>query len=292
MGISQNQVLGRGKLYFEQYAPGTLVGMGERYLGNTTSFNLKNSVATIDEFDSMDETREKIESTIVQRDFAAAFAADDISSDNMAAWFGASTRSQTQAPTDNITETITVYKDRWFQLGKPTVRVLGLRNLVLISASLPRVNFQYERATGRVYVQPTAPDISDSGTSVTFTYDIGAQTTSMLVHRTQAIRGALRFVSENQLGNNTIWYFPLVSLKPDTDFLLKADTWQQLSFSLDVLKLNASTDRVYTDAEVISMSLTNDEEAALAYGSEDEIITWANELSQVIDVQFPNLNYP
>lgn len=289
----QNQVLGRGKLYFELYAPGTFVGQGERYLGNTPSFAVKNAASTLDEFDSMDETIARVESTTTQDDLSLAFAADDVSNDNLAAWFAASTQTITQANVNGLSETITVFRDRYFQLGRVAAPPTGYRNVVDVTASVnPSLNFSFDRASGRVYVLPNAPNISLSGTAVEFFYDLGAETRVILVHKQQKIRGALRFVSANPVGNNSIYYFPYVVLQPGGDFQLKVDDWQKLNFTASVLKMNSSTDRVYTDAEVVSFSATDSEEQALTYGTEAEIIAWANQLHQVIDVQLPPLPYP
>lgn len=294
----QNQVLGRGKLYFELYAPGTFVGQGERYLGNTPAFALRSTVAMLDEYDSLGETIEKVESTTTQQDLGASFTGDDISNDNLAAWFAADQGSTTQVGMSGLQETLTLFRDRWYQLGKPSNPPMGVRNIQLINASVGgspvdvTPNLSFDRPNGRVYVLPEAPVISGAGTVVTLTYDTGDNTRKTLIHKTQKVRGALRFISANAEGTNTTYYFPYVTLQPAADFNLKTDDWQKLGFSVNILKMNAVTDRVYTDSETTSEGFTPNEQEALTFGTPAQIIAWANSLEYVIDTQLPSLNYP
>lgn len=295
---NQNQVLGRGKLYFELYAPGTFIGQGERYLGNTPSLSLRAIATGVDEFDSTDETKEKTETTIIQRDLAASFTADDVSNENLSAWFATSRSSITQGAADNQTETLTLFPDRWYQLGRDANPIMGLRNVANVRASIAAaplnntLNFRFDRSNGRLYVLPDAQDVETTGTEVDLVYDLGSSARQTLIYKTQKIRGALRYIADNTEGNNPTYYFPYVVLRPESDFSLKADDWQKLGFTVDVLKMDPATDRVYLESEVTSIGFTNNEQQALGYGTEAEIIAWCNDLEYVIDTQLPAIHYP
>ena len=49
---TQKYTLGRGEVFFNKFKPGTNIGEGERYLGNTPEYSLTNDVETLDHFNS------------------------------------------------------------------------------------------------------------------------------------------------------------------------------------------------------------------------------------------------
>lgn len=105
-------------------------------------------------------------------------------------------------------------------------------------------NFEVELGTGRVYIEPDAPDIGDDD-ELTITYDQEAMTVEMVIAKGKSLYGALRFVATNPVGKKRDAYFPYVKLAPNGEYDLKGEDWQTLSFALDILKLNSITERVY-----------------------------------------------
>lgn len=72
--------------------------------------------------------------------------------------------------------------------------------------------------------------------------DIG---TLHLIGSAHQIFGALEFLSDNAVGENSNYWFPYVNLAPSGNFALKGDAWQALSFSAEALKRDAATERFY-----------------------------------------------
>ena len=56
-----------------------------------------------------------------------------------------------------------------------------------------------------------------------------------------------RYVADNPKGGNKDHYFPYVRLSPNGDINIKADEWQQLPFTVKVLKRDSETAAMYID---------------------------------------------
>lgn len=255
MTAKQNQVVGRGKLYFNQFAPGTLAGYGELYLGNTPAFSLTKAQTKLDHFDMDHGLKIKDKSVILQDETTGKFDTDNIVAANLALWFGGNKSALTQASATAATETINVIRGRTYQIGTSVTNPSGLRNISNFTAKILTVtyassNYDIDLALGRLTIHDDAATIGDDPTAPTaliLTYDVAAGARDLVIADGAMVVGALRFIADNPVGYNHDYFMPYVQLSANGDYALKADTWQQLSFNIDVLKLNDATDRVYID---------------------------------------------
>jgi hypothetical protein len=69
--------------------------------------------------------------------------------------------------------------------------------------------------------------------------------TIAVIGRADTIFGAVFFESDNAEGDNTNYWFPYCSITPNGTFALKGDTWQVMSFTIEALKRDNATQRVY-----------------------------------------------
>lgn len=106
-------------------------------------------------------------------------------------------------------------------------------------------NWEVDLGTGRVYILPDAANIDDDDL-LTITYDTGAHTVEQTISQGRSIFGAVRFISDNPVGSQRDYFFPYAKLTPDGDYALKGDDWQSMSFSLDILRRDSNTERVYS----------------------------------------------
>ena len=106
--MADNLVLGRGKLYFTPYAPGTTTGGVRGYLGNTPSFTMTQAITKLDHYSSEGGLKVKDKSVTLQTDVTLAFETDHISVANMLLWFGGNNSDAlpSDAPGDLGTVTI------------------------------------------------------------------------------------------------------------------------------------------------------------------------------------------
>lgn len=260
-------VLGRGELYFEPFTPGTKTGEGERYFGNTTTFQIARTLERQQRFTSYGGQKVEIEPLIVSESNSAQFITDNISIENIGLWYGKIFEKSDLPPRNVISENIVLRTDRYFQLGK-TIQPFGVRNVESVKLYIgtdlvPAAgNYEVNKVSGRVYIFADSPVFQvPSLTRCEFEW----RRTTVEQARSGAtdIFGALRFVATNVVGPQRNYYFPYVRLSPRGQVDLKGEEWQQVPFDVTAMRLNPTAEQVYIDGSAI-VGLTADEEALVA----------------------------
>ena len=98
-------------------------------------------------------------------------------------------------------------------------------------------------ASGLVHILPGGSVAK--GDALTVDYASPAHTRDVTLSGSNPILGQMRFISENAAGKDNDYLMPYVRLSPNGEFALKGDTWQELDFGGDVLKLTPSTPAVF-----------------------------------------------
>lgn len=253
--MSSNYTLGKGKLFFDQFAPNTKTKTGERAFGNAPEFSLTVESETLEHFSSMQGIRTKDDSVTLQTDRTGQFILDDIMLDNVALFFLGTKGTVTQTSGSVTDENIgAVKKDRYYQIGASSGNPTGVRNIsafVLKHTSgaptyVAGTDYDVDLTLGRVYIKPTGM-IADA-TVVKCDYTRPANTRNqVVVTSSDTISGALRFVAVNAKGENHDYYFPYVTISANGDFSLIGEEWQQMPFNVEVLKLDDNTAAMYID---------------------------------------------
>lgn len=248
-----NYVVGRGRLFFAPYKPGTReLAHGELYLGNTPALSVTQDNTTLDHYSSESGLKEMDESVTIQSDMSGSFDTDDINLDNIALFFQGDRERNVHTGATDVEEGFTAMKGRHYQLGVDTAEgIPGVRNVsnLAITAtegatSVPLTdNIDVDLEKGRFYIEPDAPDIEDD-TAITVTYDILPYSDSIVIDRSQQVRGQLRFVADNAVGNNRDYFWPDAKLTPNGDYSLKGDDWQVMSFNFMALRRGTAASRL------------------------------------------------
>ena len=250
-----NYVVGRGKLYFDMFLAGTKTISGnERYLGNSPELSLSQSEDTLDHYSSDEGIKQKDATVSLQNDSSMSFSLDDISKENLALWFRGSVSEAAIAGGAVASEAHNaVALGTFIQLGSTDADPIGARNVSAVTVTnvtqanavvVAAGNYEVDAVTGRIYIIETAPDIAD-GDDLTIDYTVAAGTEEQVISNNETIQGRLRFVSDNAEGENRDYVWPYIILRPDGDYSLKGDDWQQMTFNGEILKLNDSTERQY-----------------------------------------------
>lgn len=264
----KNYTLGRGKVYFDRFTPtqvsagiGSLTrGEGERYIGNTPEFNTTSESEDLEHFDSDSGVRTKDASVQLQLDRSGSFTCDNIDIDNVALYFlgDKSTVTQTSA-TAQLFEIANVKQGMFYQVGWDISKPDGVRNIsnVVVKTGVafgttvtPSGNYQVDEVTGRILILKGAPGLAD-GANIQVTYDLAAGTRELVISKSTAIYGSIRFVADNPIGTNRDYYFPYVKLAPDGDYNLKGDDWQTMGFTMEILK-RGSLEGVYVSTRLVT----------------------------------------
>lgn len=263
-----NLVLGRGRLFFDRY-DNKGNPTGERYLGNTPELNATQDVTTLDHFSSDYGVKEMDDQMVLQNTRSGSFITDNISMENVAAFYGGNEQTIVNTQESDVKEGLNaenaVTRGRFYQLGQTVDDPQGLGNIdaanfelyyasanaaIVIGSGdlsavsgltlLPVGNYELEADTGRVYIEPDAPDLI-APSKLYAQYNRKAGSTDIFVTSDDSVRGALRFISDNPKGLQLNYYWPQVNLTPNGDYALKGDDWQQLSFNFGVLKKDCNT---------------------------------------------------
>jgi hypothetical protein len=252
--MAQNHVLGRGKVYFDRFQPNTDTPIGiERYIGNTPSFGLSVETQELDHYSAEEGLRVKDLSVTMQIDMSGTVVTDNINLDNIAMFFfGASSTQAVGALTGEQDAISSVQQGGSIQLGTSATHPAGLQNVSNVSVTgtggtptyVLNTDYTVDTDLGRVTIVEGG-GIAD-GTDIEINYDVGAHSYDMIVSGTSIIYGAMRFVAYNGVGTNTNFYLPKVALRPNGEYNLKGDDWQQFGFNLEVLR-KGSLERIYAN---------------------------------------------
>lgn len=247
--------LGRGEVYFNVFAPGTDVGRGERYLGSTQAFSLNVETQQQNHYSMERGIRTKDESVTTQIDFMGNITADNIDHHNISLFFMGSRSTQAVAAATGATETFTnVLPGTYLQLGATATNPTGLRSTTIDSVTrdplgtpaVATANTDYvvDNALGRIYIVPGGA--ITAGSTIEVTYDVAAHSFDTVVSGNDVLFGAMRFVAYNAVGAQTDYFMPKISLRPNGEFALKGEDWQQFGFQIEVLKLG-SLEQIYAN---------------------------------------------
>lgn len=248
---SPNYVVGRGRLYFNQFLPGTktLAG-GSRYLGNSPKLTSTQAENKLKHYSSDEGLKVQDASVSIQNDLTLDFSLDDISPENLALWFRGAVNNTVIAGGAIAAEPHVVKLGTYVQLGATDIDPVGAKNVSAVvmhkaaAVIAAAGNYEVDPVTGRVYLLPDAADISDAD-AVTIDYTAGAGTDETVIAAGTVIEGRLEFIADNAAGENRDYVWPYVQISPTGTFSLKGDAWQEAEFSADVLKLNDSVERQY-----------------------------------------------
>lgn len=238
--VTKNYTLGRGKMYFGQFKPGTQTPRGERYLGNSPDLSFNASQETLDHYFSDGGIRVKDASVILQQDYAGAFVLDDINMANLAMFFlgeAAVITTATRSVTDEVHSGIEL--GFTYQLGTSNTDPSGVRMVTDVVATgtallVAGKDYVVDEELARITFLEGG-DILE-GADVTISYTVEDSTRERVISKGQTIEGTLRYVAANPAGKNIDYFMASVKITPNGDLNLKGDDWQQVPMNIEILK--------------------------------------------------------
>ena len=245
-------VLGRGEVYFDRFKNG--VPEGERYLGNTPSFQMTRTVEHLARKQSYRGAVHEVPGALISESISLSITTDNIDWSNVSEWFSSDAPNESTVLGDEFlpyTEQVRVKHGRWYTLGKQfspvgpgyVERVTGIRNGAT-SALRDGIDWTVDNRNGRFFIIPGSPRaLQDSLINVTYYKWTSGQ--SIVTSTPKEVLGAIRYLSFNKYGPKTDYYFPLVRIMPQGAIELKGDEWQQMRFSANAMKLSAAEPLVY-----------------------------------------------
>lgn len=226
--------LGKGELYWDD-------GKGERYVGNTTAFNITIESETLDHFDSDHGIRTKDDSVVLEVNRTGSFTTDNIATENLALYFMADISTVTQTNTPVVDEAINdVEPGRFYQLGQTTVNPQGVRNVSAVTVTktpstvlVEGTDYTLDAVSGRIYIVEGGAVASGDDLEIDYTPAANSRQ-RISTNNNASLTGKMRFISANPRGDQRDWYFPQITLRPEGEFALKGDDWQAMSFAVEI----------------------------------------------------------
>lgn len=290
-------VLGRGEVYFDRFLPGTLVGDGERYLGNTTSFRIQREVERLKRATSYRGLKINKLGAIISESHEVNFVTDHVDVANVSTWFGGSTPQTTGAAYEDVSETFSVQHGRFYQLGNSRA-TMGLRNVAYLglfrNGNLVPMenNYILNEAQGRIGIIKGAPAIPN-GSLITVAFQVRASEEYRFTSSTDSVQGSLRFISNNEgpisakVQNDL--FFPYVTISPRGQIDLKADEWQQWGFDVTAMNLSPSHAQVYITHSAGWVGNAADDQAIIdEFGSMIRFPYWEDRLHYNVNYEWPD----
>lgn len=245
----KNYTYGRYRVYFDPFLPGTKTPTGQRYFGNTPELSMTSESENLDHFDADNGIRIKDDSMLLELNRSGSFVTDHISPDNLALFLLGSSSVLTQAAAPAQTYAINnVKKGRRYQIGANAAAPAGVRGITNVAVTSVPAGTTYTLNTDyTVNLDNGGLVILDGGAipedgDISVAYDVSATSYNRVVTADNAeVYGALFLESRNPKGEKMDFFIPYASIRPDGDFTLKSEEWQQLPFSFEILKLDDQT---------------------------------------------------
>lgn len=236
-----NQTLGRGKIYFSLFKPGTFTPAGFRYVGNTPSFSLNQENETLEHYSSDEGIKEKDNEVIISTNVTGSLTMDDIQPENLALFFFGSASVLAQTSATGLSETfVDVKRGQSYRIGLTDGNPSGVRSLtavvVKVGAAVKTITTDYLIDVELGMLTIVGAGIADLD-DVIVEYNRSAVSRQQVMSGTDQVEGAINFIGTNEVGEIYDYMIPRVKMSPNGEFALKTDTWQELPISVEVLKV-------------------------------------------------------
>ena len=254
--MANNYTLGRGKVFFARYLPGTNTPDGFRYIGNTPELSLTIESQTLDHYSSDEGIREKDDSVPLEVNRTGSMVTDNIIPENVALFFFGEASSVSQSVVAAAPEVLNDIKaGHSYKLGSTEGNPAGVFGLnatgfgvETVVGSTPLVagtDYEIDLDMG-IITFLEGSTIAVDGVDIEVTYAIRASTRDRVISGSTPVEGAMIYRTKNPKGADCAYYMPYVKVTPNGDYALKGDEWQSIPMSLEILKL-ANVEAIYRD---------------------------------------------
>lgn len=254
--MAQNYTLGRGKVHFARFLPGTTTPDGFFYIGNTPEFSLTIESETLDHFSSDEGIREKDDSVPLEVNRSGSMTTDNIDPKNVALFFFGADSTVTQAVVAAAPEVLTSIKaGHSYKLGSTPanpagvfgINATGLALETVVGSTPLVVDVDYIiDLDGGIVTFVEGSLVAVDGVDIEVTYAVRASSRSRVISGSEPVEGAMIYRTKNPKGTDMVYYMPYVKITPNGDYALKGDEWQTIPLSLEILK-PVSGEAIYRD---------------------------------------------
>lgn len=242
MGIqheTSEYTIPRGRNYFDPFDSAGAT-TGEFAFGNCPGLSVSINVTKVDHYSSQTAVDQKDFSKTVRAERTAKLTCDNISTANLARFFGSEMQTVSQAAATVTDETRTVKKGRIYQLGATSDDPTGARSVSSVvvkgeddSILTKGTDYELDAELGRIQILDGGSVDDDEEIKVSYS-KAARKWTRLAVGGVTEVAGALRVVADNAAGTNRDYYMPSVKLTPSGDLPLIAEGTDVVSMEFEV----------------------------------------------------------
>jgi hypothetical protein len=253
--MANNYTLGRGKVYFARFLPGTTTPDGFFYIGNTPEFSLTIESEALDHYSSDEGIREKDDSVPLEVNRTGSMTTDNIDPKNVALFFFGADSTVTQSVVASAPFVINdIHAGHSYKLGSTGINPAGHFGINATGLTVVKnpgsvtlnINTDYVIDLDMGIISFVAGGAAAEGDDVTVTYAIRASSRSRVLSGSTPVEGAMIYRTKNPKGADCAFYMPYCKITPNGDYALKGDEWQTIPLSLEILK-PAVGEAIYRD---------------------------------------------
>lgn len=245
---SEAYTLGRGEVHFSRFKTGTQTPEGYRYLGNSPEFSLTLETETLDHFNSDRGIREKDKSITLEVSRSGALVLDEITEDNLAYYFFSAAGKEVITQVGGAVTGFAIpdaIPGRSYQLGETTTDAIGDVKIsptglvVKTGATVHTIMDDYIVDFERGLITIVDGGAIAAGDDLAVDYTTLGTSFNRILSGSEKVEGAMKYITRNATGEDRVYTLPYVTLAPNGDYNLKGDDWQQIPFTLEVLRKGA-----------------------------------------------------
>jgi hypothetical protein len=233
-------LLGRGKIYFDRWLPGTTTPTGARMVGDADKFDIVPSVQTKDRYASTKNTATKLATVNISQQHMLQIQMGEYDPENVAIALLGDTASVTQTATPVTAESLTssVVLGRIYQTAKRLITAITVHQLpstVLVLGT----DYEVEDATmGLIRILPTSVTVT-AGSGITIDYTptaiVAPGLTKVSAGLESKIDGKLLFVGDPAQGHQWDAEFWHVRFTPNGALALITSDFADIPVQAEVL---------------------------------------------------------
>ena len=236
----------RGEVFFDLELPEGGYA-GEFPMGNCPEASISISAEKADHFDSRTGIAQKDKTVPIKVERSGKLTCDNFSSPNYARYLSGSLTRVSQQATPVTDEVITVSPGYFYQLGQTEENPIGVRDVTGLTVKsedgvttyVLGVDYEADPKLGRIQITVGGAIVDKTKIKLGYTPVAGFYEL-IKSGGVSELKGRLRIVPDNAVGENRDMYFPSVVLTPEGDLPIitegSSTDFAQMEFGLEVLK--------------------------------------------------------
>lgn len=251
MAHVKNRNLGRGRVLVSEVDPITNRVSGYKEILLAKDFTVAVSGDRLPGYDYTVRGRPKDASVLISREYTASFGTESMDDFNVGLFFGSDAEDVTQAALASVTGTINaVLPGLTYFIGENEANQTGLKHLTSAAFTVGGTaldedeDYTIDLVNGAVTFLAGGAVVS--GGNVGYTVSAPARTYKRVVSASEEKTLAMKFITDNEVGENRVYKFPRVILSPNDGFVLQSDAWSAPTFNAEILRFGAQHE-IYCD---------------------------------------------